>query len=89
MIVERRHVACLLVPLTVVVIRHDGDVVQVLIQGGHIVAGVNHLLGRGDCSGQKQIVGSEGFLQLSDPGSEAVLVAVFSLGTVDLKGLEH
>ena len=66
----------LLVPVSVVIVGHDRDPVQVVGNAGHVVADIDNLLARGDRSGEEKAVGPEGLLEFVDPGSEGSLVTV-------------
>lgn len=46
MVVERRNVASFFIPLTVIVVSHHCDPVQVFGEGGHVVTLVDHLFAR-------------------------------------------
>ena len=82
--VERRHMPCLLVPVAVVVVGHDGDPVQVPGEAGDVVAHVNDLLTRGDGGGEEQPAGLEGGAELGHEGGEGWLVFVALLLTICL-----
>jgi len=85
MVIEGRYVSGLLVPVAVVVVGHDVDVVQVLVQHGYVVAFVDDLLGRGDGGREEEALGLEGRAQLLHQGREAVLVGFGSLLAVHLR----
>ena len=59
MLVHGRHVPGLLVPLSVVVVGHHVDPVEVGGDLGHVVTSVHDCLARTHSSGQKQTLGME------------------------------
>ena len=73
-----------LVPLAVVVVGHDGDVVQVAVQRRDIVPRVYDLVAGAHSGRQQQPAWLEGVRELLDPGSEGRLVLVPLLLTLRL-----
>ncbi len=68
MVIERSHVAGLLVPVTVVIVGHHVDVVEVLVEDGHVVTFVDDLLARRNGRTQEEASGLEGRAQFFDQG---------------------
>ncbi len=66
MVVEWSHVASLLVPVTVEVIGHDVDVVEVLVEQGNVVAFVDDLLAWGNSGRQQKSLWLESCTQFFD-----------------------
>ena len=50
----------LLIPVSMVVVGHDGDPVEIPGETRHVVANINDLLAWGDCGGQQQPAGLKG-----------------------------
>lgn len=81
------NVACHLVPVTVVVVGHDGNPVKVLRKNRDVISSIdNHLAGRHG-SGQKEILRLESGRQLLHEEGKVLLVRIWSLATVDLPAL--
>ena len=66
--------AGLLVPLSVVVVAHDVDVVEVLVHLGDVVGHVDGGGGGADGRGEQEIVFVEALTQLADQFDEVLLV---------------
>ena len=87
MLVERSDVTGLLIPVSVVIVGHDRDPVQVVSNARYVVADIDDLLARGDRSGEEKAVGPEGLLEFVHPGSEGSLVAVSLLLALSLHNI--
>ena len=66
MVIEWSHMASLLVPVTVIVIGHNVDVVKVLVEHRHIVAFINDLLAGRNSGTQQKTFRLEGCTEFFD-----------------------
>ena len=57
--IEGCNMTGLLVPVSVVVVGHDVDVVEVLVEQGNVVALIDNLKTRRDCGTQEKSLGLE------------------------------
>ena len=78
------HVSRLLVPVTVIIVGHDGDPVQVSSNGWNIVSIIDDLLAGRDRGRQQKTLRLKGRAQLVDPGCEAFLITLVFIFAVNL-----
>ena len=71
---EWRHVTCFLVPVAVVIVRHDANPVQVARNGRNVISGVDDRLGWRYGRRQEPSVRLESHSQFADERCESVLV---------------
>merc|ERR1719474_918158 len=76
MFIERSYVSGSLVPVTVVVVCHHVDPVEVTSDAGYVVADVHDLLTRRDGGRKEKIVRSKRLLKLANPGGKGGLILV-------------
>ena len=66
MVIKRSNMSSLLVPVTVIVIGHNVDVVKVLVEHRHIVAFINDLLAGRNSGTQQKTFRLEGCTEFFD-----------------------
>ena len=72
--VHGSNVSGFLIPMTVVVVSHDTDPVQIAGDGWYVVTGIDDRLGRRNGGRKQQSFRIESHTQFSDQGGEASLI---------------
>ena len=83
-IVERSHVTCLFVPMSVEVVSHDCYPVKMSAEGWHVVARVYDRFARRNSRGQQPASGFEDTAQFSHEGGESLFVGSWSFIAIHL-----